>query len=182
MTLNLRYQAKDPSLPTAPLRTFAGSALALDLLVPQAIAGEPLAGVAVTIVNADGAPATAPAVCQTPGWWSVVFAGSVLPSYGYVTNGFRAVATLGTGEATHETILAVGDLDIRAASATAIPGDVAASLQTKGGDIYCKTTVVDGVQHYAKQTIAYDADMGAWGATWSGDYILVAGEWKEYKP
>ena len=154
MTLNLRYQAKDPSLPTAPLRTFAGSALALDLLVPQAIAGEPLAGVAVTIVNADG----------------------------YVTNGFRAVATLGTGEATHETILAVGDLDIRAASATAIPGDVAASLQTKGGDIYCKTTVVDGVQHYAKQTIAYDADMGAWGATWSGDYILVAGEWKEYKP
>lgn len=45
----------------------------------------------------------------------------------------------------------------------------------KGDVLYVRSKVVAGVQHYVAQTMAYDEEMGAWGADWSGDYVLVNG-------
>ena len=42
----------------------------------------------------------------------------------------------------------------------------------KGDVLYVRSKVVDGVQHYVAQTMTYDDEMGAWGADWSGDYVL----------
>lgn len=49
------------------------------------------------------------------------------------------------------------------------------------GDLYVKSRIVDGVQHYVKQVMAYDNDMNAWGAEWTGDYVYENGEYKEVK-
>ena len=48
----------------------------------------------------------------------------------------------------------------------------AESFTKKGADTYIKSKVVNGVQHYCLQTMQYDDEMKAWGAIWSGDYIL----------
>lgn len=45
----------------------------------------------------------------------------------------------------------------------------------KGDVLYVRSKVVDGVQHYVAQTMTYDEDMKAWGADWTGDYVLVDG-------
>ena len=46
----------------------------------------------------------------------------------------------------------------------------------KGEDIYLKSRLVDGVQHFVKMAMEYDEDIG-WGATWGGDYILEGGNY-----
>jgi Mn-containing catalase len=45
----------------------------------------------------------------------------------------------------------------------------------KGSDVYLKSEVVAEVQHYVKQVMSYDPEIG-WGADWTGDYILADGE------
>ncbi len=44
-----------------------------------------------------------------------------------------------------------------------------------GSDLYFKSYSKGGVQHYVKQTMSHDEEIG-WGADWTGDYILVDGE------
>lgn len=53
-------------------------------------------------------------------------------------------------------------------------------LAKKGEDtyVYFKTDGA-GVKHYKKQVIEYDDDMDDYGAVWTGDYILVNGEYVE---
>lgn len=53
-------------------------------------------------------------------------------------------------------------------------GDVAL-----GGDQYFKSEIVDGVQHYKRVEIRYDADMADWGFVLVGDFVLEDGEMVE---
>lgn len=47
--------------------------------------------------------------------------------------------------------------------------------------VFLESEVVDGVQHYKRQEIRFDADMGAWGAEWTGDYIYTPGGFIPYE-
>ena len=58
-------------------------------------------------------------------------------------------------------------------------GDTAADAYTKAtlqSGVYLPSNLINGVQHYAKQIMRYDADMAAWGAEWEGDYTFVDGD------
>lgn len=50
---------------------------------------------------------------------------------------------------------------------------------TMGADQYIKSEIVDGVQHYKKVVLAYDADMEDWGFNLTGDYILSGSSFVE---
>ena len=64
----------------------------------------------------------------------------------------------------------VGAVVLTAEDVGALPATAAI-----GGDVYHKSKVVNGVQHYKKEVISYDDDMGDWGASYVGDYIIVGG-------
>lgn len=82
----------------------------------------------------------------------------------------------------HTWVLGVADIEAYDYSdAAALPFDTPdmASYVQKNDDIYIKSEVIDGVQHYKKQVIVYDSDMESWGAEWIGDYILENGVFVE---
>jgi len=177
--LSLQFE-HDQTLPVMPVKVNTGSALPLELCnVPKWLAGGVVKDVTVELVNADGEPLSAP--CEKVGYmWSVLFAASNFANYGYVSCGFRVVATVQRSDLSTFGVSVGGDLEIVAASALAMPGDPSAAYQVSGGDIYQKIDVRDGVQHYVKQTMVYDARVG-WGASWGGDYIKTAdGKFVEY--
>ena len=45
---------------------------------------------------------------------------------------------------------------------------------------YFKSYSKDGVQHYVRQVMSHDEDIG-WGADWVGDYVIVDGKFVEFK-
>lgn len=58
------------------------------------------------------------------------------------------------------------------ATAAGSPG---AHYQSKGGDIYIKSEVIDDIQHYKRLSIAYSSRLGTWGFNDpEGDYVLFA--------
>ena len=183
MKISLKDQAKiSPALPMQCAATFTGSALPLEFVdIPGEIGGAAVVAVAATVTNADGAAATAP--CEHAGEvWRVVFAASCFEHYGFVERGVSVALTLRDGSGNERgMVLAVGDLEVKRSSPSAAPGDPEKSYQIKGEDIYVKTRVIDDVQHYARQEMSYDAEMGAWGADWLGDYILVDGEFVPFQ-
>jgi len=68
--------------------------------------------------------------------------------------------------------IGVADMEIKAASANASPGSPGDMVMIKGTDIYFPFgEPVEGVQHYVKQKVVYDPEIG-YGAEWVGDYIL----------
>jgi hypothetical protein len=181
MTVNCSLQCqKSPRIPLDPLAVFAGSSMPVALVgIPDSRPDGDIVSVSVSIVNADGATFTAP--CTKSGVkWFVAFAGSCFPNYGLVELGYRVVATVATGERTSMTsVIGVGDLEILKTTPDTHPGDPTKNYVIKGSDVYDKSRMVDDVQHYVKQTMVYDDEMGAWGASWDGDYILVDGEFQE---
>lgn len=175
MIVNLEFQVKlGPALPAMPVSTVTGGALPLELRgIPAYLAGNEVTGVNVTVTNAQGVPATAPAR-RVGGAWHVLFAASNFTAWGDVAKGVRIHATVAHADGTSSEItVAMADLAIVPADASAVHGGGDAGYVAKGSDIYLKSQVVDGVQHYVKQVMAYDADIG-WGAMWTGDYILSA--------
>lgn len=183
MKISLKDQAKiSTALPMQCAATFTGSALPLEFVdIPGEIGGAAVVAVAATITNADGAAATAP--CEhAAGVWRVTFAASCFEHYGFVERGVSVALTLRDGSGNERgMVLAVGDLEVKRSSPSAAPGDPEKSYQIKGEDIFVKTRVIDDVQHYARQQMSYDAEMGAWGADWLGDYILVDGEFVPFQ-
>ena len=172
----------DVTLPIGPVSGFTSSALPLEFAdIPGEICGAAVVAVAVTVTNADGVAATAP--CEhADGVWRVIFAASCFEHYGYVESGVSVALTLRDGSGNERRmVLAVGDLEVKRSSPSAAPGDPEKSYQIKGEDIFVKTRVIDDVQHYARQEMSYDAEMGAWGADWLGDYILVDGEFVPFQ-
>lgn len=181
MIVELDLQVKHGlALPAMPVSTVTDSALPLEIRgIPAWIAGNEVTGVSVTVTNANGVPATAPAR-NANGVWYVLFAASNFTAWGDVAKGVKFAAAVAHGDgSSSEVVLAVADLSIVPSSPSAVKGGGDAAYVAKGSDVYLKSTVVDGVQHYVKQTMAYDPDIG-WGAIWDGDYILSAeGEFVE---
>lgn len=173
MKINLNIQMENVlTMPVMPIGIYTGSALPLEITgIPATMAGGTVRGVDVTVTNADGIPATGSAN-PVGGVWMVLFAASNFASYGDVTAGVKIDATVERADGSTATVtVGVADLRIKAASANATPGTPANHYALKGGDLYIKTQLVEGVQHYTKQTMAHDPEIG-WGAEWSGDYIL----------
>ncbi len=184
MKIKLNLQATvDQTLPPLPVKIFTGSALPLELEgIPGEWAGGEVVGVSVTVKNADGVDVAAE--CALVGnEWQCLFAGSNFPSWGFVENGVRiTVAVKRSDDTTAYVIVGVADFDIKPATTSASPGTPGAMVAIKGGDVYLKTQVLDGVQHYTKQQMAFDSRVG-WGATWTGDYILTAdGDFVPFSP
>ena len=169
-------------LPPRHAVTYVNSSMPLVFVgIPAVRADGEITAVAVTVTNADAMPTTAPCVKEGDAW-CVAFAPSCFPTYGFIERGYKVVATVKTPTgSTMSSTLAVGDVEIHPDSPRATPGDPSKGYVVKGDDIYLKSQVVEGVQHFVKQTMEYDAEMGAWGATWSGDYILVDGEYVAYQ-
>jgi len=173
MKINLNIQMENKlTLPVMPVGIYTGSALPLEIVgIPALMAGGVVSGVNVTVTNADGIPVTgAAAACG--GAWFALFAASNFVSYGNVMAGIKIDATIERRDGTTATVtVGVADLEIKAASANATPGTPSNHYAVKGGDLYLKTQLVEGVQHYTKQSMVFDAEIG-WGAEWTGDYIL----------
>ena len=175
MKINLNIQMENMlTLPVMPVGIYTGSALPLEIVgIPATMAGGVVSGVSVTVTNADGIPVTG-AANAVGGSWMALFAASNFTSYGEVKYGVKIEVTVERRDGTTATItVGVADLSIKAANANATPGTPVSHYAVKGGDLYIKTQVVEGVQHYTKQTMAHDAEIG-WGAEWHGDYIMDA--------
>ena len=175
MKINLNIQMENMlTLPVLPVGIYTGSALPLEIQgIPAMMAGGVVSGVSVTVTNADGVPVTG-AAAVVGGVWMILFASSNFANYGDVMAGVKIDATIDRRDGTAATVtVGVADLEIKAASANATPGTPSNRYAVKGGDLYLKTQLVEGVQHYTKQTMAFDPEIG-WGAEWSGDYILDA--------
>ena len=163
----------DATLPIGPVRVFTSSVLTLELKgIPPRRGEKKVASVAVTVTNADAQPATAEAV-KIGSVWFVRFAASNFKNYGTVENG--VTVSLVYDDDSRE-VVGRGQFEIVAATADAKPGDPTAAYVAKGDSLYVKSAVVGGVQHYLLQSMVYDAEMEAWGAEWTGDYVLVDGE------
>lgn len=170
MKIKIRPNLCNPGIPLKGLQHFTGSALPIEIPdAPAWRAGRKVTGVIVTVTNADGVECVAECDSGATGW-TCLFSAACFANYGFVSGGVKVDLVMGGDSET----VAMGDIDIMRAAASASPGVPDSFVAQKGGDIYCKTRVVDGVQHYAKQTISFDAEMGAYGAEWSGDYILDA--------
>ena len=78
------------------------------------------------------------------------------------------------------TWLGTGDFTVVSTELTgSTPPPGAGIYQKKDDDLYLKTVIINDVQHFAKQDLVWDSDMEAYGLTWTGDYILVDGEFQE---
>lgn len=172
MILDVSYQARhDMSLQPLPVKMNTGSVLPLEITgIPERLAGERVTAVTVVVTNPDGVSATGAAE-KAGDVWRVKFAASIFAAYGMVLRGVKIMATTAVGT----TVLALADLVVVAATADAIAGNPGAHYQTKDGDMFFKSEVVDGVQHFKRITIAYNEALGAWGYNDpEGDYILDA--------
>ena len=106
--------------------------------------------------------------------WFALFAASNFANYGEVKCGIKIDATIERRDGTNAVVtVGVADLTIAAANANASAGTPVGHYAVKGCDLYLKTQLVEGVQHYTKQTMVHDAEIG-WGAEWHGDYIMDA--------
>lgn len=180
MKIDLTYQYEVcQSAPVLPIKFPTGSALPLELKIPESLAGGSVESVEVTIVNADGESVTGAAV-KSGGEWFVTFAPTCFLAYGYVCFGFKATAYVSRPDGTRVGVSVVGDLEITQASASAQPGDPTAAYQEAGGDVYKKSYVDEsGVQHYVLEVLVHDPDIG-WGLDWTGDYVKAGGEFVAY--
>lgn len=159
--------------PLQPESVFTGSAYTAAIPnVPKSIDGYEITGVEVRVTNADGVPFTAAARLRGD-MWLATFAASCFASYGRISKGLL-VTLIGTGDdgEVQRWKRGCGDFEVVPDTASAEPGDPSASYVVKGGDVYVKSFAEQGVQHYLKQTMVYDAEMAAWGAVWDGDYII----------
>lgn len=179
MRIDLTNQNDNYTCPPLPVRTFTGSALPVTLVGIRQHQGDgEVVAVRVSVTNADGVPFCVPCVRLADGW-ATALAATCFTRFGTVLKGFCVEVDLRRNPDTTPVSVkfAVADLDIKAASPTAEPGDPGSGFVRKGDDIYAPTALIEGVQHYAKQVMSYSPEMGAWGADWLGDYILVDGNY-----
>ena len=109
--------------------------------------------------------------------WRILYAASNFSTYGDVSRGLKVELTITQANgATHTLTIGMGAVVIEKGDASAEPGDPMAAYVVKGEDIYLKSRLIDGVQHFVKMAMEYDEDIG-WGATWGGDYILEGGNY-----
>lgn len=171
MVIDLRFNTKKTALPLKCGTVFSGSALPVTVIgAPESRGGLKVVGVRVRLTNAAGMPVSAECFMQR-GLWRCRFSAANFAVYGFISQGMSVELVLDDGEI--ETV-GVGDFEVVAANASAVKGEMDGVFMTKGADVYFKSSVdEDGVQHYLKQKMVNDPDIG-WGATWIGDYVLTA--------
>lgn len=164
-----------------PVRIWTGSALPLMLVgLPSVLAGGEVVGVEFEVVNADGATLTVDAATDgKEGWFAILEAGN-FSAYGAIEKGIKVWAKVSMPDGgTARVIVAVSDFEVVQSSASAEAGDPTRTFQEKGGDQFVKTEIVEGVQHYAKFELARDPRVNSYLARYTGDYILVGGNFQE---
>ena len=171
---NTRY---NPTFPIGPAKGYSASAMLLEFVgIPDEYGGGTVTAVTITVVNADGLPLTAPAT-KDGDTWRILYAASNFSTYGETARGLKVelAITLPNGSVYTLTI-GIGAVVIEKGDASAEPGDPMAAYVVKGDDVYLKSEIVEGVQHFVKMSMEYDEEIG-WGATWGGDYILEGGNY-----
>lgn len=175
MRIDITNQIRtDPSFPIDPVRVYTGSALPIEIVgVPNLRGGKYVVGVKIALTNADGIPIEIPLARKMDGVYYGVFAASNFTTYGWIEFGATISLELASGNGgVHVEKVARGDFEVMSGSASARPGDPTTHYRTIGDDDYKKSDVVAGVQHYKKVGIVYDEEMGDWGFTLTGDYII----------
>ena len=166
-----------PDWPFIPLSVPCGSAKTLGVVGLKAkLPGVRVTGCRVRIVNADGTALVK--TCRLErGIWVATFPASHFQHYGAVKNGVVVFAD-GVDEFGDPTtwIERVGDLKVTPIDADSAPGGV----PTVPPDVYHKSYVVDGVQHYKKEVLVYSERQNAWGVDFVGDYVFVGGAFIEF--
>lgn len=171
---------ENPTRPLPRQSVFAGSAFtAAAVGIPSVVDGFAVVSARAVVVNADGAEFTAELAEGSDGVRRATFKGELFERSGFVGRGFRVEAVGERDGALRSWILGVCDFEVVAATPRTEAGDPSAAFVTKGGDVFLKSRVVDGAQHYVRQAMVWDEDMEAWGAEWVGDYVLEGGEFKE---
>lgn len=145
--------------------------------VPASMCGLRIDGVAVEATNAEGVVRTVIAQKTNGAWIVTIPAGHVL-RYGVAIDGF--VVRILSGLVS--MVVAQGSFCIKRSGAEVLPGTAGDSYVRRGEDVYKYASTDDnGQKHYMLERLAYDAEMEGWGLTWSGDYVLVDGQFVEAK-
>ena len=164
-----------PEWPPIPISVPCGSPLTLGVVgLPKSALGVKITGCRIRVTNADGVAVSKDCVFAD-GAWCATFPASHFQGYGAVKRGLIVFA-VGKDEtgADQLWIERVGDVRIDAVDASSRPG--APSVQP-GGDVYKKSEIVGGVQHYKLERLVKSEEQGgAWGLEWYGDYVLIGGE------
>lgn len=163
-----------PDLPLMPLSVVCGSALTVGVTgLPKKRLGVKLTGCRIVITNADGV-ALSKDCAWTDGAWCVTFPASHFQGFGAVLKGVKVMA-VGEDEQGVDQIWVerIGDLRVLAADASSRPGQPS----SVAGDVYLKSKVIDGVQHYKKLVLTYSEKQKAWGVDQVGDYVIIGGEY-----
>ena len=160
-----------PGWPFIPLDVPCGSARTVGVIGLQSRDGVEVSGCKIQITNADGVAMMKDCV-KEGAVWVVTFPASHFQSYGKVKNGV-VIYAVGQDERGEDQlwIERVGDLRVTALDASSAPGGETVTP----AEVFLKSEIVDGVQHYKREVLTYSERQRAWGAEYVGDYIFVGG-------
>lgn len=161
-----------PDWPFVPLNVACGSSRTIGVVGLKSRLGVTVTGCRIRITNADGVALTCDCEKQR-GVWCVTFPASHFQNYGSVKNGV-VVFAVGKDERGDDQlwIERVGDLRVYPVDASSTPGGTVETPR----DVYHKSEIIDGVQHYKREVLTYSARQRAWGAEYVGDYVFIGGE------
>lgn len=161
-----------PDWPFIPVNVSCGSSRTIGVIGLGSKLGVKVTGCKIRITNADGVAITKDCVYDR-GAWCVTFPASHFSNYGTVKNGV-VVFAVGKDESNVDQlwIERVGDLRVTPVDASSLPGGTVETPK----DVYHKSEIVEGVQHYKREVLTYSAKQNAWGAEYVGDYVFIGGE------
>lgn len=163
-----------PDWPFMPIGVPCGSSRTIGVIGLSArVPGLKIVGCQIRITNVDGVALTKSCKFER-GVWVATFPASHFQNYGSVKNGV-VVFALGKDESGDDQlwIERVGDLRVSAVDASSTPGGTVETPR----DVYHKSEIVDGVQHYKKEVLTYSERQHAWGAEYVGDYVFIGGDY-----
>ena len=169
----INCKCERPDWPFMPISVPCGSSRTIGVIGLSArVPGLEIVGCQIRITNADGVALTKSCKFER-GVWVVTFPASHFQNYGIVKNGVVVFAD-GKDENGESRlwIERVGDLRVTALDASSTPGGETVAP----ADVYHKSEIVDGVQHYKKEVLTYSARQNAWGAEYVGDYVFIGGD------
>lgn len=181
MRLDVSNQIKrGVQYPLYPIHVLTGSAFPIEIMgVPENRGSGDVVGVKFSVTNADGVKIEAPLKSSKDNIWRGIFSAENFKTFGFVTRGVSVFVEFIEDGFSHNEKIAVGDLHVLQGSPEATPGEGPSASPWLGADQYHKSEIVDGVQHYKRVEIRYDADMADWGFILVGDFILENGEMVE---
>ena len=166
-----------PDWPFIPVGVVCGSARTIGVVGLKSRCGVKVMGCRIRVTNADGEPMVKTCALDR-GIWVATFPASHFQHYGTVKNGVAVFAD-GVDETGAPTtwIERVGDLKVEPIDADSVPGG---ETVVPPADVYHKSEVIDGVQHYKREVLVYSERQHAWGADYVGDYVFVGGAFIEF--